>query len=282
MPQPLMPKATAVWLVDNTTLTFDQIAEFTGLHPLEVSGIADGEVAIGIKGFDPIANNQLSRAEIERCEKDGARRLNLLKRVSAPEPKKKAPRYTPLSKRQDRPAAIAWLVRNHPELADAQISKLLGTTKQTIQAIRDKTHWNSTNIQPVDPVALGLCRQVDLDAAVRIAAEKRAKEGGPAPVAPVGPGLMSTDESLGAEAAGAGLKGGFDGIERFGLDDAGPTPDEEPKPDAGLAAETLFGGALADAPEPEEDETSAVDADALFNIPEGAASEADEEDAAKG
>ncbi|MEM8755559.1 MAG: cell cycle transcriptional regulator TrcR, partial [Pseudomonadota bacterium] len=130
---PLLPKATAVWLVDNTTLTFTQIAEFTGMHDLEVSGIADGEVAIGIKGLDPVVGGQLTREEIERCEKDPSARLRLLKKKLAPEAKRKGPRYTPLSKRQQRPEAIAWLVRYHPELSDSQISKLVGTTKPTIQ-----------------------------------------------------------------------------------------------------------------------------------------------------
>lgn len=273
MPQPLMPKATAVWLVDNTTLTFDQIAEFVGLHPLEVSGIADGEVAQGMKGFDPIANNQLTREEIERCEQDSTRRLNIKKGVSTPEAKKKAPRYTPLSKRQDRPAAIAWLVRNHPELADAQISKLLGTTKQTIQAIRDKTHWNSSNIQPVDPVALGLCRQVDLDAAVKLAAERRAKEGGPPPQ-PAGAGLMSTEESL-----GGGTPSGFAGGDGFGVDASsasGGGDASEPPRDVADAAAALFG----DSPEPEpeaEQDAEPVDVDALFNLPEKPAEDEDQE-----
>lgn len=271
MPQPLMPKATAVWLVDNTTLTFDQIAEFVGMHPLEISGIADGEVAVGIKGFDPIANNQLTREEIERCEKDPKRRLNMVKGVSAPEQKKKAPRYTPLSKRQDRPAAIAWLVRNHPELADAQISKLLGTTKQTIQAIRDKTHWNSGNIQPVDPVALGLCRQVDLDAAVRKAAERREKEG--LPPAPAVAGLLSTEESL----AGGGLKGGFEGIEKLGFES-----EEAPGRDgfggsASDAAAALF-GEDAPAEEPEEEAPAPADAESLFNLPAAEQEDEDEDD----
>jgi hypothetical protein len=172
---PLMPKATAVWLVDNTTLTFRQIADFVGMHELEIAGIADGEVAGGIKGLDPVANNQLTADEIKRCEADPLTRLQLKKREVAPEPKRKGPRYTPVSKRQDRPAAIAWLVRYHPEMEDSQIAKLIGTTKPTIQAIRSRTHWNSANIQPIDPVALGLCTQIALDEAVRVAAEKKAK-----------------------------------------------------------------------------------------------------------
>ncbi|MEM9145432.1 MAG: cell cycle transcriptional regulator TrcR [Pseudomonadota bacterium] len=193
---PLMPKATAVWLVDNTTLTFRQIADFCGMHELEISGIADAEVAVGIKGLDPIQNNQLTGDEIKRCEADPIARLKLRKRTLAPPPKKKAPRYVPVSKRQDRPSAIAWLVRYHPEIETTQIAKLVGSTKPTIEAIRNRTHWNSANIQPVDPVALGLCSQVDLDAIVAKAADKKAKRlealGGPAEVE----ALVSTEESL--------------------------------------------------------------------------------------
>ena len=176
MATPLMPKATAVWLVDNTTLTFDQIAEFCGLHPLEVQGIADGEVAAGIRGMDPVNSNELSRSEIERCEKDPKSRLQASK-SELPQPKKrtKGPRYTPVAKRQDKPDGIAWLLRHHPELKDSQISRLIGTTKNTILAVRERTHWNSANIRPRDPVLLGLCNQTDLNAAVtkaRKAAEK--------------------------------------------------------------------------------------------------------------
>ncbi len=162
---PLMPKATAVWLVDNTSLSFDQIAEFCKLHPLEVKGIADGEVAAGIRGHDPITSGQLTRDEIEKAERDSEHRLELAKtRVRVPEIKKaRGPRYTPLSRRQDRPNAILWLVRNHPELKDAQIMRLVGTTKTTLQAVRERTHWNSSNLQPLDPVTLGLCSQLDLD-----------------------------------------------------------------------------------------------------------------------
>jgi hypothetical protein len=173
MSQPLMPKATAVWLVDNTTLTFDQIAAFCNLHPLEVQGIADGEVAAGIKGLDPISTSQLTQEEIDRCIADPSGRLRRSQaRLREPERRSKGPRYTPLSRRQDRPNAIAWLVRYHPELADAQISKLVGTTKQTIQAVRERTHWNMANITPQDPVTLGLSSQVDLDTAVQKAQAK--------------------------------------------------------------------------------------------------------------
>ena len=182
MTQILMPKATAVWLIDNTSLTFSQISDFCGLHPLEVEGIADGDVAGGIRGADPISNGQVSREEIEKAEKDADYRMKPTKfeTAEALAPKKKGgkrkgPRYTPLSRRQDRPDAIAWLVRNHPEMSDAQISKLVGTTKPTIQSIRDRSHWKINTINPTDPVSLGLTSQIDLDAAVKIAAEKEAK-----------------------------------------------------------------------------------------------------------
>jgi hypothetical protein len=169
-----MPKATAVWLVENTALTFRQIADFAGLHELEVKGVADGDVAQGIKGLDPVTGGQLTREEIEKGEKDPDYRLKLLEpKVNIPLQKAtKGPRYTPVSKRGDRPDAIAWLLRYHPELPDSQIMKLVGTTKTTIAAIRDRTHWNTPNIKPVDPVSLGLCSQIDLDFAVQKAARK--------------------------------------------------------------------------------------------------------------
>lgn len=170
----LMPKATAVWLVDNTSLSFDQIAQFCGLHPLEVKAIADGEAAQGIKGMDPVITGQLSRDEIKRAEADPNHRLKLQEpKVRVPESKRKGPRYTPLSKRQDRPNAILWLVRNHPELKDAQISRLVGTTKSTIEQIRERKHWNSSNLVPMDPVTLGLCSQIDLDFEVQRASRGR-------------------------------------------------------------------------------------------------------------
>ena len=171
----LMPKATAVWLVDNTALTFGQIADFTGLHHLEVKGIADGDVAAGVRGSDPIASGQLAREELEKAEADPSYRLQAMKPKYAElqDNKRKGPRYTPLSRRQNRPDAIAWLVRNHPELTDAQISKLVVTTKTTIQAVRERSHWNASNIKPTDPVSLGLCTQVDLDALVSKASERR-------------------------------------------------------------------------------------------------------------
>jgi len=240
MALPLMAKATAVWLVDNTTMSFKQIADFCGLHELEVNGIADGEVAVGIKGFDPIANNQLDQSEIDKAENDPGHKLKLKYNPAAEgELKRKGPRYTPLSKRQDRPAAIAWLVKFHPELADGQISKLVGTTKPTIQAIRERTHWNMSNIQPVDPVALGMCKQIELDEAVRKAAAKKAKDGD----------VMSDDERMKLVSTEQSLQ-----------------MDSEPKlPSSMSGLETFSLG--NDAPE-EEEKDAVVDADSLFNLPE--------------
>jgi hypothetical protein len=174
----LMPKATAVWLVDNTSLTFEQIADFCGLHPLEVKGIADGEVARDIRGADPISNGQLTREELAAAQANVAYRMKAQKSRHAQVLKtpKKASRYTPVSRRQDRPDAIAWFVRNHPEVTDAQISKALGTTKSTIDQVRNRTHWNAVNIKPVDPVSLGLIGQLELDALVKAAAEKKARD----------------------------------------------------------------------------------------------------------
>jgi hypothetical protein len=172
---PLMPKATAVWLVDNTALTFDQVAEFTKMHPLEVRAIADGDAAQGIKGMDPISTGQLTREEIERGEADPDYRLKLGEsKVILPEAKKKkGPRYTPVSRRHERPSAILWLVRNHPELKDSQIMRLVGTTKTTIASIRDRTHWNAQTLTPMDPVTLGLCSQIELDFEVQRAAKEK-------------------------------------------------------------------------------------------------------------
>ncbi|MGX1308866.1 hypothetical protein AB7M35_003624 [Amorphus suaedae] len=193
---PLMPKATAVWLVDNTSLSFEQIAAFCKLHPLEVKAIADGDAAQGIKGLDPIQTGQLTREEIDRAEKDPAHKLDLaISKVRVPETKKRAPRYTPVSKRQDRPNAILWLLRNHPEVKDAQIIRLVGTTKSTIQAIRDRSHWNSQNLQPADPVTLGLCTQIELDLEV----DKASVGLAPAADDQVEPAtLLSVDDSLSA------------------------------------------------------------------------------------
>src|SRR4051794_21366696 len=172
---PLMPKATAVWLVENTALSFDQVAQFCNLHPLEVKAIADGDAAQGIKGLDPVLTGQLSREEIEKGVADPNYRLKLLDpKVRLPEAKKKkGPRYTPVSRRQDRPNAILWLVRNHPALKDAAIMRLVGTTKSTIQGIRERTHWNAAQLQPLDPVTLGLCSQIELDFEVPRAAKKK-------------------------------------------------------------------------------------------------------------
>jgi uncharacterized protein len=176
--KPLMPKATAVWLVENTSLSFEQIAEFCGLHVLEVKGIADGDVAQGIKGMDPVTSNQLSRDEIERAERDPSHKLSLaVPKVVMPEQaSKRGPRYTPVSRRHDRPNAVLWLLRNHPELKTTQLMRLVGTTKPTIAQIKDRTHWNSPNLVPQDPVTLGLCTQVELDAEVKKAARRVEKE----------------------------------------------------------------------------------------------------------
>src|SRR3954465_8693241 len=176
---PLMPKATAVWLVENTSLSFEQIADFCKLHPPGVKGIADGEVAAGIKGFDPVSNGQLTREELDKAQADPDYRLKIAQsKVKLPEVKrtKKGPRYTPVSRRQDRPNAILWLLRNHPELKDSQIMRLVGTTKSTIQAIRDRTHWNASTLSPLDPVTLGLCSQLDLDLEVHRAAKEKPLE----------------------------------------------------------------------------------------------------------
>jgi len=177
MALPLMPKATAVWMVDKTTLNFDQIAEFCGLHKLEVQAIADGEVAIGINGLDPVFSGQLTQDEIKRCEKDPRARLKMTKNdLPQPVTRTKGARYTPVSKRGEKPDAIAYLVKNFPELLDAQVARLLGTTKETIAKVRDRSHWNATNIKPQNPVLLGLCKQADLDAAVKRASRRIARE----------------------------------------------------------------------------------------------------------
>ncbi len=248
MAKPIMAKATAVWLVDNTTLTFKQVADFCEFHELEVQGIADGDVAAGVKGFDPISNNQLTRDEIEAAEKDPKHSLKLkFYSAAVGEEKRRGPRYTPLSKRQDRPASILWLVKFHPELADAQISKLVGTTKPTIQALRERTHWNIANIQPIDPVALGLCKQVELDAAVQKANLKKAKEGG----------VMSDDERRKLVSTEQSLGG---------------VPEEPKMPTAIAGLETFT---LSD--DVEEPEEKLVDADSLFNLPDDKDKEEDDD-----
>jgi len=246
MNKPLMAKATAVWLVDNTTLTFRQVAEFCGMHELEVQGIADGDVATGVKGFDPVANNQLDLTEIEKGQKDPLYRLRLKFNAAAVgEEKRRGPRYTPLSKRQDRPAAILWLVKFHPELSDGQIGKLVGTTKPTIQSIRERTHWNISSITPVDPVALGLCRQTELDAAVQQAVKKKAADGA----------VMSDDERRKLVSTEQSL---------------GMSP--EPKMPQAMAGLEAF------APEREERPADFSDAESFFNLPQGDDDEDEDED----
>jgi len=246
MSKPLMARATAVWLVDNTTLTFKQVADFCGMHELEVQGIADGDVAGGVKGFDPVANNQLDASEITKGEADPLYRMKLKFNVAAVgEEKRRGPRYTPLSKRQDRPASILWLVKFHPELSDGQISKLVGTTKPTIQQIRERTHWNIANITPVDPVALGLCRQTELDAAVQQAVKKKAADGA-VMTDDERRKLVSTQTSLGM-APEARVS---DGVADFAL-----SPKEE-KPADYSDADSFFN--LPDAGDDEDDEDQLV------------------------
>ena len=249
MTKPLMAKATAVWLVDNTTLSFKQIADFCGMHELEVQGIADGDVAAGVKGFDPIANNQLDQIEIERGQADPAYKLRLKHNLAAVgEEKRRGPRYTPLSKRQDRPAAILWLVKFHPELSDGAIGKLVGTTKPTIQSIRERTHWNINNITPIDPVALGLCRQTELDTAVQQAARRKAAEGS-VMSDDERRKLVSTEQSLGM-ADEPKMPTGMEGLEAF------TRREEEPKPADFSDAESFFNLPQSDDDdEDEEDDT---------------------------
>ena len=165
---PLMPKATAIWLVDNTSLSFRQIGDFCGMHELEIKGIADGEVGIGIKGLNPITSGQLTKDEIDRCTNNEEESLKIIENEISEktEQSKKKKKYTPLSKRQDRPDAVYWLIRNHPELKDSQVARLVGSTKNTIDAIRKRTHWNMANIRPQDPIGLGLCKQIELDEAI--------------------------------------------------------------------------------------------------------------------
>ena len=244
----LHPKATAVWLVDNTTISFKQIADFVGMHELEIQGIADGDVAAGVKGFDPIANNQLTQDDIEKAQNDPLFKLKVKFNAAASgEEKRRGPRYTPLSKRQDRPNSILWLVKFHPELSDGQISKLVGTTKPTIQSIRNREHWNIANMQPIDPVALGLCKQTELDAAVQKAAEKRAAEG-EVMSDDERRKLVSTEQSLGMDAEPK-MPTAIEGLETFSLSE---DSDDDSKDDGAYA-----------------------DADSFFNLPE---SDDDDED----
>ena len=247
----LHPKATAVWLVDNTTLTFKQIADFTGYHELEIQGIADGDVATGVKGFDPVGNNQLDQGEIDKAEKDPLYKMKLKHNPAAvDEDKRRGPRYTPLSKRQDRPASILWLVKFHPELADSQISKLVGTTKPTIQAIRERTHWNIQNIQPIDPVALGLCKQSELDAAVAKAAKKREE----VMTDDERRKLVSTEQSLEMEPEPR-LPSAIEGLQSFSLSDPRDEGEDEDT-------------------KPSRDDGDYTDADSFFNLP----SDSDDDD----
>ncbi|EAQ03686.1 hypothetical protein OB2597_10601 [Pseudooceanicola batsensis HTCC2597] len=249
MGKPIMAKATAVWLVDNTTITFKQIADFTGMHELEVQGIADGDVAAGVKGFDPIANNQLTQDEIDKAEADPLYRLKLkFNPAAVGEEKRRGPRYTPLSKRQDRPNSILWLVKFHPELTDGQISKLVGTTKPTIQSIRERTHWNISNMQPIDPVALGLCKQSELDAAVQKAAAKKAAEG-EALSDDERRKLLSTEQSLDMEAEPR-IPTAIEGLETFSLSDDDDGDDD--KSDNLVDADSFFN--LPDKGDDDEDE----------------------------
>ena len=255
MAKPIMAKATAVWLVDNTTLSFKQIADFVQMHELEVQGIADGDVAQGVKGFDPIANNQLTQEEIDAGEASPLHKLKLKFNAAAQgEEKRRGPRYTPLSKRQDRPASILWLVKFHPELSDAQVSKLVGTTKPTIQAIRERTHWNISNIQPIDPVALGLCKQTELAAVGQKAAAKKAKEG-VVMSDDERRKLVSTEQSLGMPEEPE-IPTAIEGLETFSLAPA-DEDDAEAKENAGDYS----------------------DADSFFSLPDGESAPEDDADA---
>ncbi len=237
MAHPIMATATAVWLVDNTSLTFRQIADFCGLHELEVNGIADGEFAVGIKGLDPIANNQLAAEEIAKGQDDPDYSLQLKQDLAAQsKAKRRETRYTPLSKRQDKPAAINWLVRFHPELTDSQISRLIGTTRPTIKSVRDRTHWNMANIQPTDPVALGLCMQTELDAAIKVAMAKKEKAG-EALTIEERKTLVSTEQSLQMETEFR-MPSSISGLENFSLTDK--PRDEASEADALTDAEKLF------------------------------------------
>ncbi len=259
--KPIMARATAVWLVDNTTLTFKQIGDFCGLHELEVQGIADGDVATGVKGFDPVAHNQLTAEEIAKAEKDPTQKLHLKFYAAAQgEEKRRGPRYTPLSKRQDRPASILWLVKFHPELSDGAIAKLVGTTKPTIQAIRERTHWNIGSIDPIDPVALGLCRQGELDAAVQKAAAKKAREGGTM-TDDERRKLLSTAHSLGM-APEPRMPSAISGLETFTLSDA-----DDPR-----------GPAVEEDEEAPIDRRDIRDADSFFNLPDESGDDEDDED----
>ena len=264
MPLPLMPKATAVWLVDNTSLTFDQIAEFCGLHSLEVKGIADGEVAIGIQGRDPIVDGELIQDEIDRCTKDPTTRLNMAaSSVPRPQARTSGPKYTPVTKRQDRPNAIMWLLRYHSELSDAQVCRLVGTTKPTINSVRERTHWNMANLKPIDPVSLGMSTQMELDEAVTKAqARQRSRERREARESGKGerPGAASAEQG-GAPAETAVTERTETGKPApLRIVPPAPEPPAAAEPQAGASAvqktshsiESVFGATPEpDAPEPE-------------------------------
>ncbi len=223
----LMPKATAVWLVDNTALSFEQIAAFCSLHPLEVQGVADGDVASGIMGVNPIQNGQLTREEIEKAEGDPNYRMKLSEpKVRVAAPKRKGPRYTPISRRNERPNAIKWLLRNHPEMKDAQIMRLVGTTKSTIDTVRDGAHWNNANIVPMDPVTLGLASQIDLDLEVG----RASKGAAPGEVAEEGTMLLTAEEAL----AGAHGRAGMD------RPDDGEHTERRPEREEEIDADSVF------------------------------------------
>lgn len=233
-----MPKATAVWLIDNSGLTFDQISDFCGLHILEVQAIADGEVAVGMQGLDPIKGGELDASEIERCEADPSARLEMTKAAAnhAKQQRKKA-RYTPVAKRQDRPDAIAWLLKNYPELTDGQIGKLVGTTKPTINSVRDRTHWNTPNIKPQNPVGLGLCSGADLEKAIAVARAKSGTVSAAAPAANDEPS-QATDQRPTASAPVD------DTAAVFGTAAAtAPEADDDPKSDEAIDPESVFGPA---------------------------------------
>lgn len=269
MPLPLMPKATAVWLIDNTSLTFDQIAEFCGLHPLEVKGIADGEVAIGIQGRDPVPDGELTREEIERCVADPSARLNMAASdIPRPKARTSGPKYTPVTKRQDRPNAIMWLLRYHSELSDAQICRLVGTTKPTINSVRERTHWNMANLKPIDPVSLGMCSQVELDEAVtkahgrlRSRERREAREHARVEREAAGPTTAAVKSP-----AAAPLEDPAIPVEIM-PDPEGAAP-ESPAEQSVHSVESVFGAAPEPAPPEPEPTTSAV-----FRTPEPSDSE---------
>lgn len=226
-----MPKATAVWLVEHTTLTFEQIGDFCGLHKLQIQAIADGEVAGGIIGMDPVISGQLTAEEIKRCEGDPRARLKMVKSdLPQPVARTKGPRYTPVSKRADKPDGVAYLVKTYPELLDAQVARLLGTTKETIAKVRDRTHWNTANIKPRNPVLLGLCKQSDLDAALKRAGRRVLRE----QKAAAKGASLGTEAQAGAAGEGAAAKetgAGGEGAAPFdqGAPDAAAVEGEQPE-----------------------------------------------------